>query len=389
MSRSTERAVSNHQGRARSLRLSLRATILLVLVIGGWSGWFIRSARLQREAAAAVERGGGNVQFNWQFKDGQAIPYKEQTPPRPQWLGRLVGVDYFGYVTKAENVSPGNADAGLGSIGYLRGLEDLQLGGFLVTDDGLKHLRNLTSLRRLDLSSCDVTDQGLVHLEVHDGPRSSRPAPNLGLGQRAHSSEGSVQPANAEPGRDAGLERRNSRVETSVAPRDDHPLSRNKRGRSTMPATPRRRFQIADAMILIAATAIGLGLTRANLPGPLPSRGGPIAGYERFLRIQYALNTGGPTLAALTIALLFLRLKKPRPRLRRVFLEPGASACAVATFMMVVMTVLVLAAWAAGSHAMPVENLFMGCASLSSYAIVGAWLVLLLSGRWRSRFELD
>ncbi len=165
MSRSTERAVSNRQGWARPLRLSLRATMLLVLVTGGWTGWFIRSAKLQRDAVAAVERGGGNVQYNWQFKDGRAIPYREQRPPWPARLVRLVGVDYFGYVTKAENVSPGNAGAGLGSIGYLRGLEELQLGGFLVTDDGLRHLKNLTSLRRLDLSSCDVTDQGLFHLK--------------------------------------------------------------------------------------------------------------------------------------------------------------------------------------------------------------------------------
>jgi hypothetical protein len=139
--------------------------MLLVLVTGGWVGWFVRGAKLQRDAVAAIERGGGYVKFNWEYKDGRAIPYEEQSPPWPQWLVRRMGVEYFGYVTKVENVSPGNADAGLGSIGSLRRLEELQLGGFLVTDEGIRHLKGLTSLQILDLSSCDVHDQGLVQLK--------------------------------------------------------------------------------------------------------------------------------------------------------------------------------------------------------------------------------
>jgi Leucine Rich repeat len=165
VSRSTERAESNRRGWPRQLRLSLRALMVLVLVTGGWLGWIVRGAKLRHDAVAAIERGGGNVKYNWEYKDGRAIPYKEQSPPWPQWLVRRMGVEYFGCVTKAENVSPGNADAGLGSIGYLPGLEELQLGGFLVTDPGLRHLKGMTRLQRLDLSSCDVHDQGLVHLE--------------------------------------------------------------------------------------------------------------------------------------------------------------------------------------------------------------------------------
>jgi internalin A len=37
----------------------VRGLILLVLVVGVWLGWIIRSARIQREAVAAIQRAGG------------------------------------------------------------------------------------------------------------------------------------------------------------------------------------------------------------------------------------------------------------------------------------------------------------------------------------------
>ena len=37
----------------RFLRFSVRGLIVLVLVIGGWFGWVVRSARIQREAVAS------------------------------------------------------------------------------------------------------------------------------------------------------------------------------------------------------------------------------------------------------------------------------------------------------------------------------------------------
>ena len=43
----------------RFLRFSVRGMIVLVLVIGGWLGWIVRSARIQREAVAAIEKSAG------------------------------------------------------------------------------------------------------------------------------------------------------------------------------------------------------------------------------------------------------------------------------------------------------------------------------------------
>jgi hypothetical protein len=45
----------------RFLRFSVRGLIVVVLVIGVWLGWLVRSARIQREAVAAIRIAGGNV----------------------------------------------------------------------------------------------------------------------------------------------------------------------------------------------------------------------------------------------------------------------------------------------------------------------------------------
>ncbi len=113
---------------------------------------------------AVIKRAGGNVSYDWEYADGHAIPNRMQSLPRPRWLVKRLGLDYFGFVTKVQSVSPGNRDSELESIASLGRLEELQLGGFLVTDSSLRHLTGMVNLQILDLSSCDLTDQGLIHL---------------------------------------------------------------------------------------------------------------------------------------------------------------------------------------------------------------------------------
>ena len=57
-----------------SLRFSVRGLVVLVLVIGGWLGWIVRSARIQREAVAAIEKAGGRVKYDWEWSGGKQIP---------------------------------------------------------------------------------------------------------------------------------------------------------------------------------------------------------------------------------------------------------------------------------------------------------------------------
>jgi hypothetical protein len=152
-----------------------------------------------------------------------------------------------------------------------------------------------------------------------------------------------------------------------------------------MPRQSNRRFLISDAMILIAATAVGIALTRAVLPGfeAFSSGFGGAPSMRRYFLIEYALNAILPPVVSLTIAVLFLRLRQPRPRLRRVFLQPGAAACATATLAFMVAIVLIMSLWAAGSTLVHTYNVFVASGQIASYTIMGGWLVLILSGRWR------
>jgi hypothetical protein len=144
------------------LRLSIRALLVLILLLACWLGWFVRTARLQREAVAAVKKAGGIVWYDWEWKNGDYVQGKSQ-PPGPKWLVDRIGVDYFSNVTFV-NMMRGS-DEDLIRIGHLGRLERLNLHGAPVTDVGLAYLKGLAHLQVLDLDETQVTDAGLVHLK--------------------------------------------------------------------------------------------------------------------------------------------------------------------------------------------------------------------------------
>ena len=196
----------------RYLRFSVRGLIVLVLVIGVWLGWIVRSARIQREAVAAIEKAGGIASYyDWEWTTGGIIPGRK--PWAPRWLVDLIGVDYFGHVTTVavllvlnairRSVRTGRAshsteqlylvgtslsDSGCTSAradqpsaarpllyaGHrhrvsasegLTNLSLLRLDNTRVTNAGLAHLKGLTNLSLLDLNGTQVTDAGLAHLK--------------------------------------------------------------------------------------------------------------------------------------------------------------------------------------------------------------------------------
>jgi internalin A len=167
----------------RFVRLSVRGLIVLVLVIGGWLGWLVRSARIQREAVEAITVDGGFVCYDWGRRNRVFIPGGKLWTP--QWLVNLVGVDYFGHVTLVVFSDPSDAkseqvgrltgleelfagavgDAGLAHLKELKNLTDLHLDYTKITDAGLAHLKGLNKLSSLDLASTQVTDAGLTNLK--------------------------------------------------------------------------------------------------------------------------------------------------------------------------------------------------------------------------------
>jgi hypothetical protein len=174
----------------RWFRFSVRGLIVLVLVIGGWLGWMVRSANVQREAITMIKRAGGLVQYDWELYRGLTIPGAK--PPAPDWLVKIIGIDYFGSVvavrwhvpdvfhdpevplSEATLASLGALthleflvlmrtsldDAGLAKLAHLRRLKWLALNKTHVTDAGLNHLKGMSDLRWLSLHSTKVTDTG-------------------------------------------------------------------------------------------------------------------------------------------------------------------------------------------------------------------------------------
>jgi hypothetical protein len=114
------------------------------------------------------------------------------------------------------------------------------------------------------------------------------------------------------------------------------------------PKPSRRRFTLADLLIL--ATAIGLGLAQFDwFPAGTPY---PYTSVISNSRVFRAAMMSAPFASALTLALFAIPVRTFRSRLRRLALFPGAAACGVAT----VALLLIAAHWAIQAQASPITG---------------------------------
>ena len=58
----------------RRLRISLRTTMLVIVVVAIWLSWNVNRAREQHEAVAAVQKYGGWVHYDYEFVNGKLTP---------------------------------------------------------------------------------------------------------------------------------------------------------------------------------------------------------------------------------------------------------------------------------------------------------------------------
>lgn len=114
----------------RWLRFSLRTLLLLTAVVACWLGVQVNKARKQRAAVAAIWDAGGTVMYDW-YRDWalqkSETPFAADEPPKPgpDWLGNLIGNEYFQKV-----------------VGVL--IEESEIRPEIVS-----HLRNLRSLEQV------------------------------------------------------------------------------------------------------------------------------------------------------------------------------------------------------------------------------------------------
>jgi hypothetical protein len=126
--------------RLRWLRTSTRGLILLVFIIGASLGWLVRSARIQRDAVAAITNSGGGVAYDWQMRNGKYNPAGK--PWAPKRLTELIGIDYFCHVTDVSLVLRSTpTDAMMAHVGRLAQLERLNVSARSLTDADWQTLR--------------------------------------------------------------------------------------------------------------------------------------------------------------------------------------------------------------------------------------------------------
>src|SRR5918995_459803 len=76
--------------RVPRVRLSVRAMMALILILGAGLGWVVHRANVQRDAVAAIKtprrNTRGSVYYDWQYVAGQGAK-----PPGPKWMSEALG----------------------------------------------------------------------------------------------------------------------------------------------------------------------------------------------------------------------------------------------------------------------------------------------------------
>ena len=163
------------QPRRRRLRFSVRALMLLVLMVAVILGRQVNQARRQRDAVAAIRRYGGWVQYDYEFINDTFI--FRRTPLAPKWLRRRLGDEYFQDVygvdlayqraggTGRWQENPHSSDDVMAHLEAFPRLRVLRVHKGQATDAAMKHVGNLTSLEELTMEDAEVGDTGVACLK--------------------------------------------------------------------------------------------------------------------------------------------------------------------------------------------------------------------------------
>ncbi len=171
-----------------------------------------------------------------------------------------------------------------------------------------------------------------------------------------------------------------------------------------------RQLNILDAMVLIAATALGLallgfsvgglGVIREQVKESLDFSGPVPHNWPRWvwtIVTWYGLivEVSFPFCASWTIAILALRVRRPRPSMRRLLRQPGTVACYSAAIFLLPALLGSICLLASSYFAFDISFdspewqrglalCFIFLPSLPGSAVLSSWVTLRLVGRWRS-----
>lgn len=154
------------------LAISLRAMIVLVLVVGLVLGWRVSKARQQKLISQAIRERGGTIYYDWEVVGGRYVPGRK--PRISEWVRRFVGDEYFQEIAQVNLGYDYSTKDSIGRqhrdlmIGYLRNMSyvtHLDMYEFQVTDTDLAVLRNLPLLESLTIwNPEELSDAGIAQL---------------------------------------------------------------------------------------------------------------------------------------------------------------------------------------------------------------------------------
>jgi hypothetical protein len=133
--------------------------MVLVLVIGGGLGWIAYRARVQREAVAAIRRAGCSASYGRNPSSAHGLP----SFVHRAIIDRL-GPDYIEPITEIR-LFGADLDALMPHVGRLETVENLELVGRNLSDEGCRHLRGLRRLKDLSII-CEFPPSGLAAIEA-------------------------------------------------------------------------------------------------------------------------------------------------------------------------------------------------------------------------------
>ena len=172
----------------RLTRVSLRAALLLFVLLSALLAHRANRAHHQRQAIRHIERLGGSVNYDYEFDStvrivpGQSSvafsrrrSFVFQSPAAliagsldPNAVPPAASVAPWAFfdplpphrVTRVVLHGDHVTDQDLENLRHLPDVEFLLLGETAITDDGLKHLRHLPNLSTLNITGCEISDAG-------------------------------------------------------------------------------------------------------------------------------------------------------------------------------------------------------------------------------------
>ncbi len=153
------------QPRRWRFRITLRALMVVVLVVGGLLAWKANRARSQRRAVAAIKAAKGMVLYDFQYDLLNQVPKTKpnKEPSGPKWLRKLLGDEYFQEVTMVQLPEPVTTD-------LMSDLATLDRAVFLVINiskfnkKSFDQLTSMPDLQGLSITQSAVSDETLAEL---------------------------------------------------------------------------------------------------------------------------------------------------------------------------------------------------------------------------------